>query len=90
MSTNAGWLDCTIEPGMFPSEYAVEIDTADTGRVSLFASTDRVVVGPDGPRLKVDVLSDDSEQALIRLPDYAFEVGSRIVQVLRSSLRAGE
>jgi hypothetical protein len=36
------WLKCSLESGMFPSEYAVAIETEESGTVSLFADNDKV------------------------------------------------
>lgn len=32
----SAWVRCSIEHGMLPSEYAVEMDTLGVGRISLF------------------------------------------------------
>jgi hypothetical protein len=40
----SSWVRCSIEQGMLPGEYAVEIKTVDVGTVSLFAPEDKVKV----------------------------------------------
>ena len=38
----SSWLKCSLEPGMFPGEYAVEMETSEAGKISLFAPEDKV------------------------------------------------
>ena len=38
------WLKCSLERGMLPGEYAVEMETLSAGRISLFAPDYKVKV----------------------------------------------
>lgn len=78
------WLKCSLEAGMFPTEYAVAIDTVEAGTVSLFASGDKVDVAQS--LVRVDVLQEGEGSVLVRLPSPPFEVSSQNLRVARSLL----
>ena len=80
----SAWLRCTLEPGMFPGEYAVEMDTSEVGRISLFASGDKVRANDSV--IRVEVLEDNGGGILVCLPSAAFEISSRTVKVPRSAI----
>ena len=74
------WLRCSLEKGMLPGEYAVEMETSDAGRISLFASEDKVKA--DEKLVRVDMLQDSNGGGvLVFLPSPAFEISSRTVRV---------
>ncbi len=82
----SSWLKCTLEPGMLPGEYAVEMDTSEAGRISLFAPEDKV--RPDQGLVRVEVLQDNNGGGVVvRLPASPFEITSRNVKVPRNSIR---
>lgn len=79
------WLRCSLEPGMLPGEYAVEMDTSDAGRISLFASEEQVRA--DQNLLCVEVLQENNGGGiLVSLPAPAFEISSRTVRVPQNSV----
>jgi len=79
------WLRCSLEPGMLPGEYAVEMDTSEAGRISLFASEDKVRAEQN--LLRVEVLQDNNGGGiLVSLPAPAFEISSRTVRVPQNSV----
>jgi len=70
---------------MLPGEYAVEIDTVDLGRISLFAPEDKVEVEEN--LMRVQRLHDgNGSGVLVRLPAQPFEVSSQNVRVPQDSL----
>jgi len=81
----SAWVICSIERGMLPGEYAVEIDTVDLGRISLFAPEDKVEVEEN--LMRVQRLHDgNGSGVLVRLPAQPFEVSSQNVRVPQDSL----
>ena len=69
----SSWLRCSLEPGMFPGEYAVEMETSEAGRISLFAPEDKVKA--DQSLVRVEVLQDNNGGGVIVcLPAPAFEI----------------
>ena len=80
------WLKCSaIEQGMFPDEYAVEMDTVSNGTISLFAPADKVIV--DKGLLRVLKLHDgNGSGVLVRLPAQPFEISSQNVRVPQHNL----
>ena len=79
------WVKCYIEPGMFPDEYAVVIDTSDAGEISLFAPEDKVRVEQN--LMRVQRLNDvNGSGVLVRLPAQPFEISSQNVRVPRENL----
>ena len=80
----SAWLRCTTEPGMLPGEYAVEIDTSENGRVSLFAPEDKVRAADK--LIRIEVLEENGAGVLVCLPSPAFEISSRTVKVPRNAL----
>lgn len=79
------WLRCSLERGMLPGEYAVEMETSDLGRISLFAPEDKVKA--DENLVRVDVVQDNNGGGVVvYLPAPPFEVSSRTVKVPRSSI----
>lgn len=74
------WLRCSLEKGMLPGEYAVEMETSDAGRISLFAPEDKVKA--DENLVRVEMLQDSNGGGvLVSLPSPAFEISSRTVRV---------
>lgn len=71
---------------MLPGEYAVEIDTLNCGRVSLFAWAEKV--RDADALLNVEVLDCSQPDTLVRLPSQPFEIPSRCVRVAQDQLIA--
>jgi hypothetical protein len=81
----SSWIRCYIEKGMLPGEYAVEMDTVDVGRISLFVPEDKVRVEQN--LMRVQKLHDgNSSGVLVRLPAQPFEVSCQNVRVPRNNL----
>lgn len=81
----SAWVRCSIERGMLPGEYAVEMDTIDVGRISLFAPEDKVRV--EQHLMSVQKLNDgNGTGVLVRLPAQPFEISSQNVNVPRNNL----
>lgn len=81
----SSWVRCSIEQGMLPGEYAVEMETSDVGRISLFAPADKVRVEQE--LMSVQELHDgNGSGVLVRLPAPPFEIASQNVRVPRSNL----
>ena len=78
------WLRCSLEKGMLPREYAVELDTSDVGRISLFAPEDKV--NPDKGLMTVEMLQESNGSVVVLLPASPFEITSRSVKVPRNSV----
>ena len=79
------WLRCSLERGMFPCEYAVEMETLSAGRISLFAPDYKVKV--DENLVRVEMLQDnDDDEVFVRLPSPPLEITSQTVKVSRSSI----
>lgn len=79
------WLKCSLEKGMLPGEYAVEMDTSEAGRISLFAPEDKVRA--DQNLLRVEMIQDSNGGgALVRLPAPPFEISSQTVRVPQGNL----
>jgi len=70
---------------MLPGEYAVEMETSEVGRISLFATEDKVRA--DQNLVRVEVLEDNNGGGVIvRLPSPAFEISSRTVKVPQNTV----
>lgn len=81
----SSWVRCFIEQGMLPGEYAVEMETSDVGRISLFAPEDKVRV--EDNLLCVQKLHDGNGRGvLVRLPAQPFEISSQNVRVPQNNL----
>jgi hypothetical protein len=81
----SAWVICSIERGMLPGEYAIEMDTVDVGRISLFAPEDKVKVEEN--LMRVQKLNDgNGSGVLVRLPAQPFEIPSQNVRVRQDSL----
>lgn len=80
---SGAWLKCSIEPGMLPNEFAVELNTLNVGKISLFA--DKEKVRPDESLMRVELLAS-GDSALVRLPSYPFEISNRNVWVSSDAL----
>ena len=79
------WVKCSIEDGMLPGEYAVEMDTVDVGRISLFAPEDKVKAEQN--LMSVQKLHDgNGSGVLVRLPAQPFEISSQNVRVPQNNL----
>lgn len=72
------WMAAKVTDGLFPNERTVDFPTED-GDVSVFVSNDQVEAG----RLKVTVLEQDSNFALIQVPS---QHGSTIAKIKRELL----
>ncbi len=74
------WVKCSVEPGMLPGEYAIEIETSEAGNISLFAPEDKVKA--DQGLLRVEMIQDNNGGgAIVRLPAPPFEISSQTVRV---------
>lgn len=81
----SSWLKCSLEPGMLQGEYAVEMETSEAGRISLFAPEDKV--NADQNLVRVEVLQDNNGGGvLVCLPASPFEISSRTVKVPQSAV----
>ena len=81
----SSWVKCSIEEGMLPGEYAVEMDTSNVGRISLFAPADKVRL--DENLMSVQRLQDGSGSGiLVHLPAPPFEISSQNVRVPQQNL----
>jgi hypothetical protein len=81
----SSWVKCSIERGMLPGEYAVEMETSDVGMISLFAPEDKVRV--DRNLMSVQKLHDgNGSGVLVRLPAQPFEISSQNVRVSQHNL----
>lgn len=70
---------------MFPGEYAVEMETSEAGRISLFAPEEKV--DTERNLVRVEVLKDSNGGGLIiSLPSSPFEISSRTVKVPQGSV----
>jgi hypothetical protein len=79
------WVRCSLEQGMLPGEYAVEMNTSEAGRISLFAPEDKV--RPDENLMRVEMLQEgNGSGVLVRLPAPPFEIASQNVRVLQEDL----
>jgi hypothetical protein len=79
------WLKCSVARGMLPGEYAVEMDTSDAGRISLFAPEDKVKA--DQNLVNVEMLQDNNGGGVfVRLPARPFEISSQTVKVPSASV----
>ncbi len=81
----SSWLRCSLEPGMLPGEYAVEMETSEVGRISLFAPEHKVRA--DQNLVRVEVIQDtNGGGVLVRLPAPPFEISSQTVKVPRNTI----
>ena len=79
------WVRCSLEQGMLPGEYAVEMNTSVAGRISLFAPEDKV--RPDEKLMRVEMLQEgNGSGVLVRLPAPPFEIASQNVRVAQEDL----
>ena len=76
------WLNCTITPGQFTGEYAVQAQAFDGQGFSLFAWEDELSCRdfPQGDQqacalLRVRVIEEQGDLCLIELPQQALENG---------------
>ena len=75
------WLPCTIENGMFDTEYSVEIEF-ELKKYSLFADKSNVKNGNGNKGLlSVTLLKIENNHGTIMLPDEVLELGFRIINV---------
>lgn len=79
----SSWLKCSLEPGMLPGEYAVEMQTSEGRTVSLFAPEDKVRA--NDRLIRIEILKENSVASLVCLPSPAFEISSRTVEVPSSA-----
>jgi len=81
----SSWLKCSLERGMFPGEYAVEMETPEAGKISLFAPEDKVKA--DQSLVRVEILQDNNGGGVVvSLPAPAFEISSRTVTVPQNAI----
>ena len=74
------WLKCSLARGMFPGEFAVEMETSDAGKISLFAPADKVKEHES--LMRVEMLQDNNGGGVfVRLPARPFEISSQTVKV---------
>jgi hypothetical protein len=74
------WLRCkSVGRGQFPGEYAVVTSTSDGRIISLFASGQ--FVQPEKQLMRVELLEQRIDGAIIFLPATPFEANSRTVRV---------
>lgn len=76
------WLQCVVVPGQFSDEYAVCARQSSGKEFSLFASHDDVECEktpthqhPQKGWLRVSVLEQQKDHAIVRLPQQSFECG---------------
>jgi hypothetical protein len=70
---------------MLPGEYAVEMDTSEVGKISLFAPADKVRVEQN--LMRVEMLQEgNGSGVLVRLPAPPFEISSQNVRVPQNNL----
>jgi len=70
---------------MLPGEYAVEMETSEVGKISLFAPEDKVRTEPS--LVRVEVLQENNGGGVVVcLPSPAFEISSRTVKVPRNTV----
>lgn len=86
-------LRCSISPGQFTGEFAVQGTLHDGTGFSLFAQDSDVEIptavssgAPVAGWLRVDVIQEQGDLALVRLPQYTLENG-RTITVRRDHLR---
>ena len=79
------WVRCSLEQGMLPGEYAVEMNTSEAGRISLFAPEDKIRA--DKNLMRVEMLQEgNGSGVLVRLPAPPFEIASQNVRVPQEDL----
>lgn len=89
MNTHHYWLKCTnVSAGMLPGEKAVETETADGRKISMFVSDSAEVFREEGNLVRVFVLDHDADTYLVYLPVTPLEVSSRCVAVSREKVVA--
>jgi hypothetical protein len=67
-----------IAPGLFPSERVVKFHGSDGVEIAVFVSTTQV--NEDKGALKVTVLDQNSEHALVQIPSQS---GTRVAKISR-------
>jgi hypothetical protein len=81
----SSWLKCSLEKGMFPGEYAVEMETSEARKISLFAPEDKVKA--DENLVRVEILQDNNGGGVVvSLPAQPIEISSRTVTVPQNAL----
>ena len=79
------WLRCSLTKGMLPGEYAVEMETSEAGKISLFAPEDKIKA--DENLMRVEMLQDNNGGgAFVRLPAPPFEISSQTVRVPQNTV----
>jgi len=70
---------------MLPGEYAVEMETSEVGKISLFAPEDKIRVGDN--LMRVEILQDNNGGGVfVRLPAAPFEISSQTVKVPQNNI----
>ena len=76
------WMSVQIRPGLFPSERTVQFQTAEGEEIAVFVSSRQV--DEDKHALKVTILDESQEFALIQVPSQS---GTTVAKVLRREVR---
>lgn len=74
---NNHYIPVKIGPGMFSSEFSVEIKLIDGKIISLFADKCLIKEFDGVPMLKVCLIKSEDDRKTVLLPSEAFETGSR-------------
>jgi hypothetical protein len=79
------WLRCSLTKGMLPGEYAVEMETSEAGKISLFAPEEKIKAEEN--LMRVEMLQDNNGGGVfVRLPAAPFEISSQTVRVPNSNV----
>lgn len=81
-SYNHYFIPVDISKGMFSSEYSVSLKLADGNTVSFFADRDLFKQEKDKWLMRVALVSQDKDKALVLLPVEPFETASRWAEVM--------
>ena len=87
------WLDCTISPGQFDGEFAVQGELYDESEFSLFAQkndlrfkSEPTQEKPVKGELRVVPLEEKDDRILVTLPQTTFENG-RTITVKKTQIK---
>jgi hypothetical protein len=83
------WIPCTVDKGMFSTEFAVEI-TVGENTVSLFADQSLIKEIKGKKHILVTLIGDNGQpdHKTILLPSECFETGSRWLSIPKRLLKA--
>jgi hypothetical protein len=80
------WLRCSLSPGMFPNEYAVELDTQNAGKISFFIDAEKAKYDDQLILVKLlNLVECENNAKYVYLPAYPFEITTRVVKVSRTA-----